>query len=149
MLFRLFPACGSGTSRSGRPKWNLTRSPSPRSRSLRPCATRDTNHVSMSEAVPTSSEAEIVIPVGGMTCAACQAHVQRALRKLPGVRKASVNLMTREAAVAFEPDKVVPDELVSAIRASGYEAELPGEIAGDALAQQEKQDEEGAAEFRN
>src|SRR5579859_6708819 len=37
------------------------------------------------------------INVGGMTCAACQSHVQRALEGTPGVAKAAVNLMTGEA----------------------------------------------------
>src|SRR5271155_955397 len=43
------------------------------------------------------------INVSGMTCAACQAHVQKALEQTPGVAKAQVNLMTGEATVAFDP----------------------------------------------
>ena len=40
---------------------------------------------------------QITLPVEGMTCAACQAHVQRALRSAPGVTEASVNLMMKGA----------------------------------------------------
>ncbi|HEY2895912.1 MAG TPA: heavy metal translocating P-type ATPase [Gemmatimonadaceae bacterium] len=68
---------------------------------------------------------QIRIPVSGMTCAACQAHVQRALAQQPGVEDASVNLMMETAAVTFDPAVATPEGLVEAIRATGYGAELP------------------------
>ena len=46
----------------------------------------------------------ISIGVTGMTCAACQARVQRALTKAPGVERASVNLMTNDASVTYDDD---------------------------------------------
>lgn len=48
------------------------------------------------------------INVGGMTCAACQSHVQHALEETPGVRKAAVNLMTADATVVFDPAQSPP-----------------------------------------
>ena len=60
-----------------------------------------------------------------MTCAACQAHVQRALARTPGVSNASVNLLAREATVEYDASSVTPEALVHAIRKTGYEAELP------------------------
>ncbi|HEY1381656.1 MAG TPA: heavy metal translocating P-type ATPase [Gemmataceae bacterium] len=75
-------------------------------------------------ASPAAAE-RITIPVSGMSCAACQAHVQRALQKHPGVGDAAVNLMTQEATVAYDPAAVTPEALVEAIRATGYGAELP------------------------
>ncbi len=72
----------------------------------------------------TSSE-KIVIPVSGMTCAACQGRVQRTLSKTPGVVDASVNLMMGNATVAYDPGAVNPADLVETIRATGYGAELP------------------------
>src|ERR687898_1691732 len=65
------------------------------------------------------------IPVSGMTCAACSARVQRALERVPGVSAASVNLMTGSATVEFDTESVAPEQLVEAIRATGYGAELP------------------------
>ncbi len=65
--------------------------------------------------------------VGGMTCAACQAHVQRALERSPGVKKAAVNLMTGDATVAFDPSETRPDALIQAVVDTGYEASLPVE----------------------
>src|SRR5687768_328478 len=68
---------------------------------------------------------KLVIPVSGMTCAACQGRVQRTLAKTPGVVDANVNLMMGNATVAYDPAATSPDTLVSAIRATGYGAELP------------------------
>ena len=69
--------------------------------------------------------ASITIPVHGMTCAACQSRVQRALQRVEGVEDASVNLMMANAAVRFDPAATSPDRLVAAIRATGYDAALP------------------------
>src|SRR4051812_2891129 len=60
-----------------------------------------------------------------MTCAACQARVQRALSSEPGVVDASVNLLTNTAAVRFDPAATQPQRLIDAVRATGYDAELP------------------------
>jgi Cu+-exporting ATPase len=67
----------------------------------------------------------ISFPVTGMTCAACQARVQRALSAEPGVIDASVNLVTRSAAVRYDPAAVTPQDLIEAVRATGYDADLP------------------------
>lgn len=63
-------------------------------------------------------------PVGGMTCAACQARVQRALASMPGVREAVVSLMSNEATVFYDPAVVTPETLVEVVRGAGYEAAL-------------------------
>src|SRR5947199_10836807 len=67
----------------------------------------------------------VTLPVGGMTCAACQARVQRALARAPGVEDATVNLLLHNASVTFDPAATSPERLVEAIRATGYEAKLP------------------------
>jgi len=69
--------------------------------------------------------AAIDFPVTGMTCAACQSRVQRALAAEPGVIDASVNLVTKSAAVRYDPSTVTPGRLIAAVRATGYDAELP------------------------
>lgn len=89
--------------------------------------------------------AQITIPVGGMTCAACQAHVQRALERAPGVESAAVNLMTREAAVVYDPRSTGPDKLARIIRDSGYEADVPS--GESVLEQQNAQDRAQAREY--
>jgi len=71
------------------------------------------------------SEERVSFPVTGMTCAACQARVQRALRAEPGVTDATVNLVTNSAAVVYDPATVSPQRLIDAVRATGYDASLP------------------------
>ena len=87
----------------------------------------------------------IRIPVSGMTCAACQSHVQRALESEPGVLGASVNLMMNSADVSYDPAVVTPGRLVAAIVDSGYGAELasPDQTAFEEQEARERaQDEE-------
>jgi len=62
----------------------------------------------------------VTISVSGMTCAACQARVQKALSSAPGVLDANVNLMTAEATVAYDPVAAAADGLVEQIRSAGY-----------------------------
>jgi Cu+-exporting ATPase len=65
---------------------------------------------------------KIEIPVTGMTCAACSAAVERALKKLEGIKNASVNFAAERTSVEFaDPKKPIPLEtVVSAIRHEGY-----------------------------
>jgi len=91
--------------------------------------------------------ARITLPVEGMTCAACQATVQKALQRQPGVLDASVNLMMKSAAVTYDPARVQPEALVEAIRETGYEAELP-RPEQTAFAEQEARDQSQELEFR-
>jgi Cu+-exporting ATPase len=62
------------------------------------------------------------LSIGGMTCAACSARVERTLRKLPGVEDASVNLATEVASVRFAPDAVRVADLIAAVHKAGYTA---------------------------
>ena len=68
---------------------------------------------------------KITLPVEGMTCAACQANVQRALTTAPGVTRAAVNLMMHEATVHYDPAATSPEKLVAAINDTGYASHLP------------------------
>jgi Cu+-exporting ATPase len=67
----------------------------------------------------------IVLPISGMTCAACQAHVERSLRAAPGVLDATVNLLAHSARVMYEPKLSSPRDLVTVVDEAGYEANLP------------------------
>lgn len=64
------------------------------------------------------------LDISGMTCAACSARVERALRAVPGVSDARVNLLTGAASVDFAPGEVSPDALAAAVRETGYGAEV-------------------------
>jgi len=69
---------------------------------------------------PTGSAQTLRLGVDGMTCASCSARVERALRKLPGVQAASVNLATTQAEATYDPQVVTPQNLVDAVGAAGY-----------------------------
>lgn len=69
----------------------------------------------------------VKLGVQGMTCAACQAHVERALRDTTGVTSASVNLMTHSARVVYEPAIARLESLFEAVREAGYDASLAAE----------------------
>lgn len=73
----------------------------------------------------TSQSESLTLPVLGMTCAACQHHVEEALRTTIGVESARVDLMAHRANVVFDPTVASPQGLVEAIRAAGYDAVLP------------------------
>ncbi|TNC74746.1 heavy metal translocating P-type ATPase [Rubellimicrobium roseum] len=66
-------------------------------------------------------EDTLEIGVGGMTCASCVAHVEKALKAVPGVAGASVNLATERARVSFARGAVMVSDLEAAIREEGYE----------------------------
>ncbi|USX05153.1 heavy metal translocating P-type ATPase [Paraburkholderia fungorum] len=61
------------------------------------------------------------LDIGGMTCASCAMRVEKALAKVPGVTRASVNLATEKASV-YSDAAVDPETLAGAVRKAGYEA---------------------------
>jgi P-type Cu+ transporter len=69
----------------------------------------------------------VTLPVMGMSCAACQGHVERALRGTPGVREANVNLLTNSARVSFNASLTNPENLIASVREAGYDAAMPVE----------------------
>jgi Cu+-exporting ATPase len=69
--------------------------------------------------------------IGGMTCASCVTRVEKALKKVPGVTGAAVNLATESARVSFEPSAQIEARLRRAVRDAGYEPR-----AADALEQE-------------
>lgn len=69
--------------------------------------------------------ASLTLPVIGMTCAACQHHVESALKETAGVKSAQVDLMANRASVVYDPAEASAEGLVEAIRGAGYDAVLP------------------------
>ena len=56
----------------------------------------------------------------GMTCAACQAHVTKAVSKIDGVKECNVNLLTNTMEVEYDKDKVTEDIINKAVSDAGY-----------------------------
>ena len=62
--------------------------------------------------------------VKGMTCAACQAHVEKAVNKLDGIEVCNVSLLTNSMEVTFDENKVTIDKIEEAVKKEGYEANV-------------------------
>ncbi len=71
-----------------------------------------------------SSTRQITLPVTGMTCANCVATLERNLRKLDGVKLATVNLASERATVEYEPARLNQQALIDRIRRVGYDVAL-------------------------
>lgn len=63
----------------------------------------------------------VVLPIGGMTCAACSQRVEKALNKLEGVNKASVNLATEKATVEYDTSLIKLSAIKKSVESIGYQ----------------------------
>lgn len=63
--------------------------------------------------------------VTGMTCSACAARVDKAVRALDGISDVSVNVLTNSLTTEFDPDRVTTEQIIDAVTAAGYGASLP------------------------
>ena len=86
--------------------------------------------------------------VGGMTCAACQAHVDRAVSKLDGVQSVAVNLLAGSMMVDYDPAQVTPDDICTAVDRAGYSAS-PISTGADAVQSGSAQARSGAAHMES
>ena len=80
--------------------------------------------MSTSHALAQPAAHTVRLSIGGMNCASCVGHVESALRKVPGVREASVNLATHSATLALhdDHDPTTAQAAIAAVKAAGYEA---------------------------
>lgn len=86
--------------------------------------------------------------VGGMTCAACQAYVDRAVSKLDGVESVAVNLLAGSMLVDYDPAQVSPDDICTAVDRAGYSAS-PVSTGTDAAQSGSTQARSGAAHMES
>src|SRR5262245_38177133 len=75
----------------------------------------------------TGHATRLDFPVKGMHCAACVNKVERALKTVPGVQRAVVNLATERATVELADDRPAIEALRDAVAAVGYT--VPADIA--------------------
>lgn len=79
---------------------------------------------SKSTAVHAAEAKTSVFRVEGMTCGGCAAGLKMTLRKMEGVQKAEASYEERKAVVTYDPAKVKPEQIKSAIEKLGYKAAL-------------------------
>ena len=58
--------------------------------------------------------------ISGMTCSACSSHVEKAVKKLAGIEKASVNLLTETMEVSYDEGQLTKDDITAAVEKAGY-----------------------------
>src|ERR1035437_892742 len=103
---------------------------------------------SVSESVPPPlyykdmPTTELSLLIEGMHCGSCVARVDKALRGVPGVTDAAVNLTTNTARVTGTPN---PDQLLAAVEHAGYKARLLADMSAQTvrdIAERGRQDEQ-------
>ena len=75
-----------------------------------------------------------IFQVGGMRCASCQAHVAKAVKALPGVEHADVNLITGRMTVEHSGGSDFAQTVVQAVKSAGFTAELVEEAPAPVVA---------------
>lgn len=62
----------------------------------------------------------VTLSITGMTCAACATRIEKNITKVPGVKKASVNLATEKASVTYNPTEATVEDVIAKIKKTGY-----------------------------
>ena len=65
--------------------------------------------------------------VTGMTCSACSSRVEKCVRKLPGTKDVSVNLLTNSMQVDFDESALSVQDIENAVEHAGYGAAAAGD----------------------
>jgi len=86
-----------------------------------------------------------LLDIEGMHCASCVGRVEGALKSVPGVSDARVNLATEQAWVEYQPERATLDAMSQAVAASGYAAHVPPPVDDAGAAQAERRARDVAA----
>lgn len=78
-------------------------------------------------------EIKQTIPVIGMACSVCAAHVEKTLNETEGVRSATVSLASRTATVDYDADVVTPQDLKRRVSEAGYDLVIEADRSADEL----------------
>ena len=68
------------------------------------------------------AESRATLTLEGMTCASCAMRIEKGLKKVPGIKDASVNLATEQATVTYDPAQTNLEQMVQKVEAVGYKA---------------------------
>ncbi len=88
------------------------------------------------------------LEIDGMHCASCVSNVQTFLEDLDGVEEASVNLAVEQARVTYDPEHVGHEDLVDAVKRSGYEVRESDPDQADRADEVLKRDQQKVAKAR-
>jgi mercuric transport protein len=68
--------------------------------------------------------AHVTLAIDGMTCASCGVAIRVTLKKLDGVKDATVSFDDKRAEVTYDPSRVTPQKMIKAIEDAGYKARV-------------------------
>ncbi|TGE22673.1 heavy-metal-associated domain-containing protein [Hymenobacter metallicola] len=91
-------------------------------------ATTACGQQSPKQTTPAATSAQLVgfttatLPIEGMSCGSCVSNVKQTLKGLYGISTVAVSLEQRTATVAYDPQKVKPEQIQAAVNAKGYKA---------------------------
>lgn len=68
--------------------------------------------------------AEFAVKIQGMSCAACAARIEKAVRAMPGVEKGGVNFAMEQLNVTYDAGQVTPRDIIARVRDTGYDVIL-------------------------
>ncbi len=71
---------------------------------------------------------KVTLKINGMSCSACGAKIEKALKEIEGIVKANVNFATEKAMVEYNPQKARLSEIKKSIMKLGYEASLEEDL---------------------
>ncbi|MDR2480852.1 MAG: heavy metal translocating P-type ATPase [Spirochaetaceae bacterium] len=91
------------------------------------------------EVLEKAEVSAVTIPIGGMSCAACAARVEKALLKLEGVESASVNFATEKASLVYNPKLLRLSSIKEAVTKAGY---TPLEVSKDGAVDEDRRRKE-------
>lgn len=92
--------------------------------------------------------AQCDLNITGMHCASCSALITRKLKKTPGVEEANVNYAANKARVRYDASKVHEHDIVAAVKAAGYGAEVRNEHGHHGVEMDRKRREDEIADYR-
>src|SRR6266702_8069273 len=82
----------------------------------------ETPHDQQTTVQQDAAESRTTLALEGMTCASCAMRIEKGLKKLPGVKDASVNFATEQATVTYDSAQTGMEQMVQKVDAVGYKA---------------------------
>src|SRR5438874_2129038 len=110
-----------------------------------------------------NADSHAVLALEGMTCASCAMRIEKGLKKVPGVKDASVNFASEQATVTYDQTQANLEQMIQKVDAVGYKArpqkstqeDIPGNVAdllatpGSAMRQEDEQSKRRQTEIRH
>lgn len=81
------------------------------------------HHADSTYQITTNGVEKTTLPILNMHCASCAVNIEKEIKKLPGVQKASVNSATEKAYVEYSPSETSFSEIIGAVKKAGYKTD--------------------------